>query len=164
MNLIVSAVAGLIIAAILGYVMVPLLHRLKFGQSIREEGPKWHRKKSGTPTMGGVIFILAALAATFSVTRSIDALLIVICALFFGLVGFADDYIKVVKKRNLGLTATQKFTAQLLVAVAYVLILMYNGLNADILLPFSGIILTNFYIHFKYRRTEFMQIINPMKS
>ena len=138
MKLLITAVTGLIIAAVLGYVMVPLLHRLKFGQSIREEGPKWHQKKSGTPTMGGVIFILASLAATFAVTRSLDAFLIVGCALLFGLIGFADDYIKVVKKRNLGLTAKQKFLAQLLVAVAFVLLLMYKGLNSEILIPFAG--------------------------
>ena len=136
--MIISAATGLVVAAVLGYVMVPLLHRLKFGQSIREEGPKWHQKKSGTPTMGGVIFILACLAATFTVTRSIDALLIVFCAMFFGLIGFADDYIKVVKKRNLGLTAKQKFAAQIFISVAFVLILMYNGLNTDVLLPFTG--------------------------
>ena len=138
MKLLISAVTGLIIAAALGYVTVPLLHRLKFGQSIREEGPKWHQKKSGTPTMGGIIFILASLAATFAVTRSLDAFLIVGFALLFGLIGFTDDYIKVVKKRNLGLTAKQKFLAQLLVAVAFVLLLMYRGLNSEVLIPFAG--------------------------
>ena len=138
MNLIISAVTGLIISAVLGYVMVPLLHRLKFGQSIREEGPKWHQKKSGTPTMGGIIFILSTLAATFAITRSFDALLIVGCALLFGLIGFTDDYIKVVKKRNLGLTAKQKFLAQLFIAAAFALLLMYKGLNADVLLPFKN--------------------------
>lgn len=134
MILLLSGLASFILAAALGYVAVPFLHKLKFGQSIRDEGPRWHQKKSGTPTMGGIIFILASLIVTFAVQRTQDTFLIMGCALMFGLIGFADDYIKVIKKRNLGLTAKQKFAAQILVSAAFVLLLMYKGLNTGVIL------------------------------
>ncbi len=142
------AVMALAAAALVGPVLIPLLHRLKFGQEIREEGPSWHQKKSGTPTMGGIIFIIgivlsavviavtAAAHGQFeSVSSSVFMLLI---ALGFGLIGFIDDYIKVVKKRNLGLTSAQKFLLQAALAVIYILILYQRGeFNTSIRLPFG---------------------------
>lgn len=137
MELFISGTVALVLAGVFGSLLVPILHKLKFGQSIRDEGPRWHKKKSGTPTMGGFIFILAALAATFTFTQSYDAFVIMICALLFGAIGFADDYIKVVKKRNLGLSASQKFAAQLLIAAAFIVFLIYKGMDMDILIPFT---------------------------
>ncbi|MGN1059563.1 MAG: phospho-N-acetylmuramoyl-pentapeptide-transferase, partial [Clostridia bacterium] len=109
---------------------------------IREEGPSWHRVKSGTPTMGGIGFIIAALAATLAVTLTryglrYDLLIPLLTALAYGGVGFIDDFIKVVKKRNLGLSARNKFSAQLLVAVLSTLSMNYMGyINGELIIPF----------------------------
>lgn len=125
-------------AAILGVFILPLLRRLKFGQSIREEGPSWHQKKSGTPTMGGLMFIAAFLMVSPFIIRNSGAAAVAVCAVLFGAVGFCDDYIKVVKKRNLGLTAGQKFLAQFLITVAFILYLMHTGwVDTQILIPFT---------------------------
>ncbi len=135
----ISFVISFAVAAVLGVFLLPLLRRLKFGQSIREEGPQWHRKKSGTPTMGGLIFIGAFLMVSPFFIRNMGAAAVAACATLFGVIGFCDDYIKVVKKRNLGLTASQKFLAQLLVTIAFLLFLLYNGwLDTRIILPFVG--------------------------
>lgn len=122
-----SFVASFGAAAILGLFLIPILRRLKFGQSIREGGPNWHMKKSGTPTMGGTIFIAAFLMVSPFALRGLGEVSVALCALLFGAIGFVDDYIKVVKKRNLGLTAGQKFAAQVLVSVAFVLFMLYTG-------------------------------------
>ena len=132
-----TALVSFFLSALLGKVMIPLLHRLKFGQTIRDVGPAWHKNKQGTPTMGGLIFILAScvtLVAAVVVaqlflpvkpfsdawsyeakTKLVAGALLALCC---GGIGFLDDYIKVVKKRNLGLTSLQKLFAQLL-AVSY---------------------------------------------
>lgn len=127
------------VTALLGLVMVPWLRRLKFGQTILEYGPKWHSGKQGTPTMGGLMFIIgifAAVAVVFLTDRFMGGDIItggnlvrsamysklfagLVMALSLGLVGFFDDYIKVVKKRNLGLTVRQKTLMQLLIIIAY---------------------------------------------
>ncbi len=137
MELIKGGAISFILAAVLGFVLIPILHRLKFGQSIRDEGPQWHQKKSGTPTMGGIIFIVATLCAMLIAVRDVKAIAVMGCALLFGVIGFADDYIKICKKRNLGLTAAQKFVAQIVAATAFMLFVMVRGENADILVPFT---------------------------
>ncbi len=107
--LLLTAGAAFAIAVLLGPIGIPILHRLKFGQSIRDEGPKHHQVKAGTPTMGGVIIVLSVLLATLKFAiSSLDIIILLFAFLAFGLIGFADDFIKVVKKRNLGLTARQK--------------------------------------------------------
>lgn len=154
-NKLVTMGFGFIIAfavtAILGPAFIRWLHKLKYGQEIREEGPKWHQKKSGTPTMGGIMFIvgigtalIAWLIVRFIVTGTIEetalyALILYFISLGFGVVGFIDDYIKVVKKRNLGLTPLQKFVMQLVFAGVYVII-MYRmeALSTAIKIPFTG--------------------------
>jgi phospho-N-acetylmuramoyl-pentapeptide-transferase len=129
---IISAVIGFFVTFASGYFVIPYLRKLNFGQTILEDGPKWHRSKQGTPTMGGIMIILGAVIALgigviFSLITK-DRLSLefafrekvvrwVACfglALGMGVIGFADDYIKVVKKRNLGLTARQKTFAQLI--------------------------------------------------
>ena len=136
---VLSAVIAFGVTALLGFWFIPFLKKIKFGQTIREEGPKWHAGKDGTPTMGGIMFIigiavavavcLPILYATMSGSNSLGMaetrLMMVkvigggLMALAFGAIGFIDDYIKVVKKRNLGLTAIQKLVLQFLVAAAY---------------------------------------------
>ncbi len=133
---------SLLICVILVPLLIPVLRRLKFGQEIREEGPAWHAKKSGTPTMGGI-----AIAAAVVVAMIITGILFrfdvnsVIClalgALLYGVVGYADDHIKVINKRNLGLTSVQKFTAQLIVSVLVTVFSVYSGvIDTQIIIPF----------------------------
>ena len=132
-ELIIATFLALLITALLGKPIIPYLKKLKFGQEIREEGPSWHKSKQGTPTMGGVMIIfgyLLSLGITLLVSVSTGSfvngelkvpfeLTIFLSgnalALGMGAVGFIDDYIKVVKKRNLGLTAIQKTVLQLVV-------------------------------------------------
>lgn len=137
------------VVALAGPAFIPWLRKLKFGQEIREEGPSWHQKKSGTPTMGGIMFIVAAAAAvigTFlicafagNLTAAMHkALLALGISAGFGLIGFVDDFIKVVKKRNLGLRALPKFMLQILLTVVYLLVLQLMGeLRCEILIPFT---------------------------
>lgn len=123
---------------------IPALRKLKFGQEIRDEGPGWHQKKSGTPTMGGIV-ILLALVIGFLVSvvfgeavAGFGTLLFVTLA--FGVIGFLDDYIKVVNKRNLGLTSLQKLIGQIVVSVLFVWFLSLGGaLDTTIQIPFTSI-------------------------
>ena len=139
-----------VVTAVLGPVFIPWLHKLKFGQEIRDEGPSWHKKKSGTPTMGGIMFIVGIgisilvvfLVSVFASNSNVEigkAILMFATAAAFGLVGFVDDYIKVVKKRNLGLTAIQKFVLQMLFATLYLIVLNTLGeLECTVLIPFTS--------------------------
>ena len=113
-SLFLSAGISFLICLIITPILIPFLHRLKFGQCIREEGPSWHRAKSGTPTMGGISFIVSVVLAVLAVMfmqygLRYDLMLPLVTAVAYGAIGFLDDFIKVVKKRNLGLTARQKF-------------------------------------------------------
>ncbi len=144
--------------ALLGFGMVPWLRRLKFGQTILEIGPKWHKSKQGTPTMGGLMFaigLLVSLAVVFITDRIMGGDIIagenlvrsamytklfsgLIMALSLGMIGFVDDYIKVVKKRNLGLTIREKTLMQLLVIIAYLGSLKLAGCSY-MFIPFYGV-------------------------
>ncbi len=131
-------VISFFITIILGPIIIPILQRLKAGQSIRDEGPKSHYSKAGTPTMGGIIMILAILITTLTsgmVNR--DMYIIIFSMIGFGLIGFIDDFIKVVLKRNLGLRAYQKLIAQIIIAVG---IAYYQSkvsvLETQVLIPF----------------------------
>lgn len=138
-----SVVAGFVLALLLGKVLVPALRALKAGQSIREVGPKWHSGKSGTPTMGGLAFIGASLLCIFTgwqqmrQTGDYSHLFVLALALMFGLIGFADDFIKVKRKRNLGLTGMQKLVLQVLAAGIFLGAMHFNGtLTYDLYIPF----------------------------
>ena len=150
---ILTAIAAFGVTVLLGFLLIPVLRRLKFGQSILEEGPSWHKSKQGTPTMGGIMFIvgivvavvagyllLAANGSAFKGTLELTQLFGgLVMALLFGLVGFIDDYIKVVKKRNLGLTAWQKIIGQVLVTALYLAALYAAGDRSTIInVPFLG--------------------------
>ena len=148
---ILAAVIAFALAVILAPVFIPLLHRLKFGQEIREIGPSWHKNKSGTPTMGGVIFIIPVVICTLIFIRNITGLCLVLFGLSFGIIGFIDDYIKVVKKRNLGLTEKQKFLLQLAASVIFLFVGMhFDIITNDIVIPFYSktVSLGIFYIPF----------------
>ncbi len=114
---------------------LPLLKRLNAGQSIREEGPESHQSKSGTPTMGGVAIILAICITSLVKAPSFNTVLMCGVMICYGAVGFIDDYIKVVKKRNLGLTAKQKLIFQIAVAIVITIIKGMNG--TTVFIPFA---------------------------
>ncbi|MBE7036096.1 MAG: phospho-N-acetylmuramoyl-pentapeptide-transferase [Ruminococcaceae bacterium] len=141
----ISAAISTIVCLVIIPILIPFLKRLKFGQSIREEGPSWHQKKSGTPTMGGIGFIIASALAAILVMLimykkiSYDLLIPVLTAVAYGLVGFIDDFIKVVKKQNLGLSAKQKFLAQMLVAILSTISMVYLGfIDNTLIVPFMA--------------------------
>ncbi len=139
---IISAVVAFLVAIVVAPVLIPYLRKLKFGQQILEEGPSWHKSKQGTPTMGGIIFILAIFVATvvyMLVSFNLHLFMMLMVSLGFGAIGFVDDYIKVVKKRNLGLTAIQKLVLQIILTVLYIVVLNRTGqLNTEIIIPFAN--------------------------
>lgn len=161
----------------LGYVVIPFLHKLKFGQTILDIGPKWHKNKQGTPTMGGILFILGTVIA-FAVVVLVDRLMGgdiiasvtggtadvlpqvagvaaasnkvkvwagLVMALGFAFIGFLDDYIKVVKKRNMGLTIVQKSVLQIVLMVGYILTLYINDPTGATFIPFIGMVETKLF-------------------
>ena len=118
-QIILTIIIAFVITAILGPVTIPILHKIKAGQSIREEGPKAHQVKAGTPTMGGIMIILAVIITCVTIGHGLNADMGILLLSFVlcGLIGFCDDFIKVVKKRNLGLTALQKLIFQIIIAI-----------------------------------------------
>ncbi len=150
----ISALIAFAVTTSLGLCVIPFLRKLKFGQSILEDGPTWHKSKQGTPTMGGIMTIAgvaAGVLAAYFISRMAWPQVMdgettvqkvrfwggILMALGFGCVGFLDDYIKVVKKRNLGLTSRQKMLLQLLVAGAFAAALYFAG-DRGMYIPFVG--------------------------
>lgn len=152
-----------VMAIVLARYMIPYLRRLKFGQTVRELGPKSHQIKTGTPTMGGFIFLIPmVLVGVFYAFTDIRILPLILVTLGFALIGFLDDYIKVVKKHNKGLSVKQKMIGLILVTGAFTwyavsgsgaantLIVPFLGLNSPVLLPiyisipFAIFVLTSF--------------------
>lgn len=128
--------AAFLIAVLISPILIPVLRRLKFGQSIRVEGPKSHYKKQGTPTMGGVIIILAFVIPSFYFAyKSMDLFLVLFAALGYGFIGFLDDFIKIIYKRNLGLTAKQKLFGQFLIAAVFYVMLIRSGYSTRLYIP-----------------------------
>ena len=140
LNPILFATGGsFILSVILGPLFIPLLRRLKFGQMIREEGPQSHLKKAGTPTMGGIIILLAmTLAFLRFADRTPEVYILLVASLGFGLVGFLDDYIKIALKRSMGLTPKQKLLGQFVFAAAVCALLFANGHSTDVGIPGTG--------------------------
>lgn len=132
-----------VVSIIAGPLFIPVLRRLKFGQQIRTDGPKAHMKKKGTPTMGGTIILLAMAVAflRYADHQSPEFFVLIVASLGFGLVGFLDDYIKIVLKRSLGLTARQKLFGQFVVAIIICIFLIQMGHSTDLHIP-----LTELYI------------------
>ena len=117
-EILTAAVIAAVVVLISGPIAIPMLHRLKFGQSIRTEGPKSHQVKSGTPTMGGIFMVIGIVAATVICAElNTEILLALFILIGHFILGFLDDYIKVVKKRNLGLKARQKLFGQILISI-----------------------------------------------
>ena len=132
-------VTAFIVCALIGPVLIPYLHKLKFGQSIRECGPASHMKKSGTPTMGGLMMLAALVLALCWGKFTPHVLMALVLTLGHAVIGFIDDYIKVVMKRNLGLTAKQKFLLQFILAGAYVSFAETHLQNTNLWVPLVNI-------------------------
>ena len=132
-------VTAFIVCALIGPVLIPYLHKLKFGQSIRECGPASHMKKSGTPTMGGLMILAALVWALCWGNFTPHVLMALVLTLGHALIGFLDDYIKVVMKRNLVLTAKQKFLLQFILAGAYVYFAETHLQNTTLWVPLLNV-------------------------
>ena len=149
MSIYVTLLAGCVLTMILGKFVLAELRKLKAGQEIRQDGPTWHNSKAGTPTMGGIAFILGSGIVTFAcgwqqmLAGDFAHLYVYLFALIFGLIGFVDDYRKVRQHQNEGLTAKQKFVLQLLAAVVFLCLMRYEGLlTNDLYIPFINVTLT----------------------
>ena len=143
LQILLTLVVSFLVTAVIGKLLIPALRALKAGQSIKEIGPTWHQSKQGTPTMGGIMFIAGILAAVLVggwqsiLDGDFTHLYIFLFALVFGIIGFIDDYQKVVHHRNTGLTAPQKFLLQLAAAIAFLCLMRYIGvLTPNLYLPF----------------------------
>lgn len=146
LKILVAAVVAFVISAVTGKFLVPALRRWKAGQSIKEDGPTWHMSKQGTPTMGGLMFILATIIVVLVVNGPAilsgdwTSVIVLVFALVFGAIGFLDDYAKIKKKENTGLTAGQKFLLQLAAAILFIVLLRKCGiLSPNLYVPFFGV-------------------------
>ena len=143
MEIILAGVVSLAITLAAGKLLIPALVRLKAGQSIKEVGPTWHKGKQGTPTMGGLMFIIGIGIAILilgwrgMLEGNFTHLYVYVFALVFGVIGYIDDYQKVKHHHNTGLTALQKFALQLAAAVAFLCLMRYEGmLSPNLYIPF----------------------------
>ena len=143
----IVGVSSFVLTAILSHFIIPVLRAKKLGQPIRKEGPESHFSKEGTPTMGGIAFIFAILLVAIGMViyyavrgehnRYIPLGLTLALAVFNGMIGFLDDYRKLLKKQNEGLKAWQKFALQVLAAIAYIVLLVqFGGIDTTLHIPF----------------------------
>lgn len=140
-KIIYSVLVAFIFSVIGGPILIPILHKLKFGQNIREEGPKSHQKKAGTPTMGGIIFIIASIISMIILVRkpSDEAMFALYAFIAFGCIGLVDDLLKIIHKNNLGLRAYQKMLMLLLVSFGFGFYAANNPeIGTSIIIPFVG--------------------------
>ncbi len=137
-TVILPVIISFAISALLGPVVIPFLRRLKVGQTVRGEGPQAHLKKNGTPTMGGILIMIAVVATSLFYVKDFPKIIpILFLTLGFGLIGFVDDYIKVVLKRSLGLRAWQKMAGQFIVAGIFAFYLKnYTDVSLAMKIPF----------------------------
>lgn len=155
-----AIVIAAVITGLLGYFMVPFLHKIKFGQTIREVGPSWHKNKQGTPTMGGIMFIIgSSVAAVICIAflwlnggaetqlMLVKVMAGALMAVGFGIVGFLDDYISIKKHRNLGLTEIQKLILQFIIVGAYLLSVAFAGGTTETVIPFLGSVDLGFFYY-----------------
>ena len=142
LRILITGACGLVLTAVIGYFLLPVLRALKVGQSIREVGPTWHNKKAGTPMMGGLMFIfglIICLLANLFTMEEYTVFYVLGLGLSFGLVGFLDDFFKVKFKRNLGLTSIQKALLQMAVSALYLYLLYKDGsLSCRLYIPFAN--------------------------
>ncbi|MTI49045.1 phospho-N-acetylmuramoyl-pentapeptide-transferase [Sporosalibacterium faouarense] len=157
-------VIAFFITLLLGPLVIPLLRRLKAGQSIREEGPKSHFKKGGTPVMGGIMFIAALLLTTLtSGVLNNDMIVLLLSTIGFGLIGFIDDFIKVVLKRNLGLRAYQKLFLQIVLAVILAFYQSSTSLmGTKLLIPFINTTIDLGFLYIPFISFVVVAVVNSV--
>ena len=128
------------VSAILCPIVIPFLHKLKFGQQVREDGPQAHLKKQGTPTMGGLVFLTAVVITSLLYIRDYPRIIpVLFMTVGFGVIGFLDDYIKIVMKRSEGLNPVQKLIGQFIITGIFVYYLVCSGeVGTSMLVPFTG--------------------------
>ncbi len=147
-RIIVTAIVGAVLSGIIGLFLLPVLRALKAGQSIREIGPTWHNYKAGTPMMGGLMFIFAAIACLIInvfTMQDFTVFYVLALAMCFGLIGFLDDFFKLKFKRNLGLTSAQKAMLQMAVSALYLYLLYKLGvMSCEVYIPFANV---SFRVH-----------------
>lgn len=172
-NFITVAAISFLLTVIISKIVIPILRGHKIGQSIREEGPEWHKSKAGTPTMGGICFIMAILAALaimaviyvfFGKQRELVPLaLTLILALANGLIGFVDDYCKLIKKQNEGLKVLPKLLLQILAAAVYVAALkVFGHLDTSLPIPFTDITLELGWVYYVFAIALIAGIVNSV--
>lgn len=151
-KILIPVLISFVISVILCPVMIPFLKRLKFGQFVRDDGPESHLKKSGTPTMGGIIILLSIiLTSLFYIGKYSDMIPVLFATVGFGVIGFLDDYIKIVMKRSMGLRAWQKLVGQILVTSIFGYYLVnYTDVGTKMLIPFTGGLLEGKYLETSY--------------
>ena len=142
-RVLIMALVSAVLSGVIGYFLLPVLRALKAGQSIRELGPTWHNNKAGTPMMGGLMFIFAAIICLLICIPTMTDYTVfyaLIPALCFGFIGFLDDFTKIKFKRNLGLTSIQKAALQLIVSVLYLYLLYKEGsMTCALYIPFVNV-------------------------
>lgn len=145
---ILAVIIAFAISAALCPVVIPFLHKLKFGQQVRDDGPQAHLKKQGTPTMGGVVFVLSVIITSLFYMKDYPKIIpILFMTVGFGMVGFLDDYIKIVRKNSDGLSAKQKLLCQFVITGIFAYYLMTsNEVGTGMLIPFTGGIENGFYL------------------
>ena len=170
MMLWLAAVAAFVLTLVIGKKVIAELKKLKAGQEIRKEGPSWHSGKAGTPTMGGIMFILGVGVVVFALgwkemlTGEFSHLYVYLLALCFGMIGFVDDYRKVRQHQNEGLTARQKFLLQLLAAVVFLCLMRYEGLLTNRLyVPFFQVTFTvNWIVYLAFAAFVIVGAVNAV--
>ena len=142
-RLLITGAAGAVLSGVIGYFLIPILRTLKAGQSIREVGPTWHNNKAGTPMMGGLMFIAAAIICLlFNIPSMKDysVFFVLGVSLCYGAVGFVDDFCKLIYKRNMGLTSLQKAMLQMAVSALFLYMMYRNGsMNTHLYIPFFNV-------------------------
>lgn len=143
---VMPVIISFVISVLTGPIVIPFLKKLKVGQTVRDDGPKSHLKKNGTPTMGGILILLSIVVTSLFYVKEYPRMVpVLFLMLGFGLVGFLDDYIKVVLKRSMGLSPLQKMALQLIVTGIYACYLVnYTGMSLDMKIPFAGDKVINF--------------------
>ena len=147
-KVLITAAVAAVLSGVIGYFLIPVLRALKAGQSIREDGPIWHNYKAGTPMMGGLMFIAAAilcLIGNIFTMEDYSVFFVLLMALAFGAIGFLDDFFKMKYKRNLGLTSIQKFMLQLAISAIFLYAMYKQGaMSSHLYIPFVDL---TFEIH-----------------
>ena len=145
-RILVTAVIGCALSGLFGFLLLPVLRALKAGQPIREVGPTWHNYKAGTPMMGGLMFISAAIVCLLGNLLSMEdysVFFVLILSMCYGFIGFLDDFAKLKKKQNEGLTSIQKALLQMAVSALYLYVMYKTGnMHTDLYIPFFNVSLT----------------------